>query len=210
VPKNKRQTNAGIESFADLSTVIDGYDESIEVISGEWITAPAKAPPDRVWHLPSARFEPPSDLGKIACIIDEIVLRTNERAMHVNNPREASREWTWIINDEFEDDIDRALMRSFSWMSWCVEEDSGMNNSLGERSTIAITSFFGGAQQSHNYSVRASTMDTHKGGLQIILDSRICEIYPAPHTHTEHSRRCQGQTASMSLRTILLRDCGRR
>jgi len=28
VPKNKRQTNTCIESFADLSSVIDGYDES--------------------------------------------------------------------------------------------------------------------------------------------------------------------------------------
>jgi hypothetical protein len=122
--------------------VIDDYDESIEDIPGEWITAPAKAPSDRIWHLPSARFEPPNDLGKIASIIDEIVLRTNERAMHVNNPREASREWTWIMNDEFEDNIDRGLMRSFSWMSWPVEEDSGMRNSSEEDPSSTLS--FGG------------------------------------------------------------------
>jgi hypothetical protein len=126
--KKQTLTNPCIELPADLSTVIDDYDESIEDIPGEWITAPAKAPSDCLWHLPSARFEPPSDLGKIASIIDEIVLRTNERAMHVNNPREASSEWTWIINDEFEDNVDRALMRTFSWMSWPIEEDSGMNS----------------------------------------------------------------------------------
>ena len=131
--------------------MIDGYDESIEEIPGDWITAPAKTPSDRVWHLPSARFEPPSDLGKIASIIDETVLRTIERAMHLNNPREASREWTWIMNDEFEGNIDRAYMRSFSWMSWSIEEDSGMGNSsdndpspplsLEERSNPAIILF---------------------------------------------------------------------
>ena len=113
---------------ADLSTVIDGYDESIEDIPGEWITAPAKAPSDRTWLLPCAHFEPPSDLGKIASIIDEIVLRTNERAMHVNNPHEAPREWTWILNDEFEDNVDRALIRTFSWMNWSMEEDSAIHN----------------------------------------------------------------------------------
>ena len=128
VPKNKRQTNYYIEPPADLSTVIDRYDESIEDIRGEFITAPAKASSDRVWRLPNARFEPPSDLGKIASIIDEIVLRTNERAMHVNNPHEASRDWTWIINDEFEDNIDRALIRTFSWMNWPIEVDGEMNN----------------------------------------------------------------------------------
>lgn len=132
MPKNKRHTNACIEPSADLSSVIDDYDESIEDIPGDWITAPAKDPSDRIWHLPSARFEPPRNLGKIASIIDEIVLRTNERAMHVNNPRQASRDWTWIMNDEFEDNIDQALMKSFSWMSWSIEEDSGMNNSTEE------------------------------------------------------------------------------
>lgn len=131
--------------------MIDGYDESIEDIPGEWITAPAKASSERLWHLPRAHFEPPSDLGKIASIIDEIVLRTNEHAMHVNNPHEASREWAWIMNDEHEDNVDRGLMRSFSWMSWSIEEDSGMINSpedgllpplsLAERSNPSVILF---------------------------------------------------------------------
>jgi len=119
--------------------VIDRYDESIEDIPGEWITAPAKASSDRVWHLPNARFEPPSDLGKVASIIDEIVLRTNERAMHVNNPREAFREWTWIMNDELEDNIDRALMRSFSWIRWSTEEDNGMSNSSADEPAAPLS-----------------------------------------------------------------------
>lgn len=130
--KNKHQSHPRIEWPADLSTVIDDYDENIRDTPGDWITAPAKASSDCFWHLPSPCFEPPSDLGKIASIIDEIVLRTNERAMHVNHPREASNEWTWIINDEFENNIDRALMRTFSWMSWPMEEDSGMNNLSGD------------------------------------------------------------------------------
>src|SRR5258707_13657 len=49
--------------------------------------------------------------------------------MHVNNPREASRNWTWIMNDEIEDSTDRALMRSFSWLCWPIEEDSAMGSS---------------------------------------------------------------------------------
>ena len=138
IPKNTRHINASIEPFTDLSTVIDEYDESIEDIPGEWITAPAKLSSDRAWHLPIARFEPPSDLGKIASIIDEIVLRTNEHAMHVNNPREAFREWTWIMNDELEDNIDRGLMRSFSWMSWSTEEDSGMSDSSEDEPAVPL------------------------------------------------------------------------
>jgi len=42
VPKNKRQTNTCIKSLADLSGGINGYDESIEEIPGDWIAAPAK------------------------------------------------------------------------------------------------------------------------------------------------------------------------
>ena len=177
--------------------MIDGYDESIEDIPGEWITAPAKASPDRYWHLPWARFEPPSDLGKIASIIDEVVLRTNERAMHVNNPHEASREWTWIINDEFEDNVDRALIRTFSWMNWSMEEDSGMNNlsdedwsqppSLEIRSDPTIILF-----------VQAPWILT-KEDFKLFWTLESVRYIPLPHTHTKLSTRCQGQTTSTNL-----------
>jgi len=207
VPKNKHHTNPSIESPADLLTVIDGYDENIEDIPGDWITAPAKASSNWVWHLPSARFEPPSDLGKIASIIDEIVLRTNERAMHVNSPREAPREWTWIINDEFEDNVDRALMRTFSWMSWPVEEDSGMNNfsnddpslplSLERRSNPTIILF-----------VQAPWVLT-KEDFKLFWTLESVR-YILLLTLTDRKNRCQGQIASTNLHSILLRDYGQR
>jgi hypothetical protein len=188
--------------------VIDDYDESIEYMLGEWITAPAKAASDRVWHLPDTHFEPPSDLGKIASIIDEIVLRTNERAMHVNNPREASREWTWIMNDEFEENIDRVLMRSFSWMRWPIDEESGMSGESEDGPSPPLS-----LQEHGNPTtilfVQAPWILT-KEDFRLFWTLESVRYTLLPHTDAEPSKRCQGQTASTSLRSTPLRDYGQR